>query len=114
MTLMHGSFNNEMLDNVFLKWHTFSQSEKLSNFVDNACHELNFFLARKDSEFFQSHVINYIANKIEWTFVDLYLLARFANDGHCKDEVAHILQSTVAFDKLKILEKCLAIEYGIF
>ena len=114
MTLIHGSLNDKFLDGVLLKWHTFSPKEKLDRFVNNACHELNLYLAHKDHQFFVDHVVKYIANKIEWTFVDVYLLARFASDGHCKGEMAYTLNSMAAFDDLNFLEKCLAIEYGIF
>lgn len=108
-----GYSNNELLDNVFLKWHTFSEKEKLQLFVDNSCNELNFFIARKDPKFFSSHVTIYIANKVEWTFIDQYLLARYANDSECQQEMARILNSIVAFEKISMIEKALAIEYGV-
>ena len=52
MKLINESFKDELIDKVFLKWHTFSEKEKLREFVDNSCHELNLFIARKDPNFF--------------------------------------------------------------
>src|SRR5262249_17874814 len=39
-----------------------------------ACHELNFFLAKKDAAFFQTVVRPYLANKKDKTFLDHWLL----------------------------------------
>ena len=39
-----------------------------------ACHELSFFLAMKDPEFFKSVVVPHLANKKDRTFLDDYLL----------------------------------------
>lgn len=113
MTLIHGNYKDALVDDVLLNWHAFSEQEKLDHFNENICHEMNFFLARKDEKFFKDHVVNYIANKIEWTFFDIYLLARFA-DGftQCQQELSHILTSTAKFKELLILEKSVAIEFG--
>ena len=114
MALLHGTFNDRMLDACLMKWPTLTQKEKLDLFTERACHELNFYIARKDAQFFTDHVVSYIANKIEWTFCDIYLLARFASDSQCHVEMDHIVKSTVAFDKLNVLEQMMAIEYAIF
>ena len=113
MKLINESFKDELIDKVFLKWHTFSEKEKLREFVDNSCHELNLFIARKDPNFFNEHVATFIANKVEWSFIDNYLLARYANDLECQKEMARILNSIVAFEKLLDTERALVIEYGV-
>lgn len=40
-------------------------------------HELNFFIFKRDKQFFESHVKMLIQNKIEKTFIDWYLLADY-------------------------------------
>ena len=39
------------------------------------CHELNFFIFKKDHEFFKQVVREVIENKLEKTFIDNYMLA---------------------------------------
>ncbi|MCA9147917.1 MAG: hypothetical protein KDA92_01395 [Planctomycetales bacterium] len=57
-----------------LKWPTYSSQEKSELYAKYACHELNFFLSRKDPEFFQSTIKPYLSNKFHKTFMDDYLL----------------------------------------
>lgn len=59
---------------LFLSWHTFDQTKKALQYSKYSCHELNFFLYRRDKPFFDSVVKNFIHNKMEKTFVDWYLL----------------------------------------
>lgn len=57
-----------------LNWLSLKADEKQSLYSKHASHELNFFLSRKDPEFFDSVIKPYLANKKDQTFVDHYLL----------------------------------------
>ena len=57
-----------------LQWPTLKDEEKRAKYSEFACHELSFFLARKDPEFFQKVVQPYLRNKKDKTFMDDYLL----------------------------------------
>lgn len=56
-----------------LGWPDSSEEEKREQYSKYACHELNFFLARKDPEFFAKVVQPYLGNKKDKTFLDRYL-----------------------------------------
>src|SRR6185295_6282412 len=45
-----------------------------------ACHELSFFIAKKDPEFFATIVKPYLANKKDKTFLDHWLLENDLRD----------------------------------
>ena len=64
------------LDNFsFLKdWASLPPAVKRGNYSKFACHELNFFLHRKDPEFFKAVVLPFLKNKREKTFLDDWLL----------------------------------------
>lgn len=57
-----------------LTWPTLKADEKQRFYSKHACHELSFFLAKKDPAFFQTVVKPYLANKKDKTFMDRYLL----------------------------------------
>ena len=57
-----------------IEWPTLKDEEKRAKYSKYACHELNFFLARKDPEFFKTVIAPYLANKRDRTFFDQYLL----------------------------------------
>ncbi|MCA9175343.1 MAG: hypothetical protein KDB14_12740 [Planctomycetales bacterium] len=57
-----------------LDWPTLKAEEKRAKYSEFACHELNFFLAQKDPQFFEEVVAPYLANKHHRTFLDRYLL----------------------------------------
>jgi hypothetical protein len=57
-----------------LDWPRLSPAEKREKYSKYACHELSFFLSRKDPVFFEEVVRPYLANKKEKTFLDRYLL----------------------------------------
>ena len=57
-----------------LRWPAMSDDEKRELYSKYACHELNFFIQRKDPEFFSSVVQPYLRNKLHKTFVDDYLI----------------------------------------
>lgn len=55
-------------------WASLKPEEKQRLYSQYACHELHFFLYKKDPEFFQAVVRPYLANKKDKTFLDHYLL----------------------------------------
>ena len=57
-----------------LNWPKLKQEEKLTLYSKFACHELSFFIARKDPKFFAAVVKPYLANKKDKTFLDHWLL----------------------------------------
>ena len=57
-----------------LRWPTLPESEKRAKYSEFACHELSFFLSRKDPEFFKKVIQPYLRNKKDKTFMDRYLL----------------------------------------
>lgn len=57
-----------------LRWPSLTNEEKLARYGEFACHELNFFLHRKDPAFFDRVIKPYLANKKDRTFMDDYLL----------------------------------------
>ena len=46
------------------------KSEKIEKYRTYACHELHFFICRKDREFFDKIIRPYLENKKEPTFLD--------------------------------------------
>ncbi len=57
-----------------LDWPTFDRAKKLELYSKYACHELHFFLYRKDPDFFNEVVKPYLANKKDKTFLDRWFL----------------------------------------
>ena len=57
-----------------LNWPSLKQEEKRAHYSKFACHELNFFLSRKDPKFFAEVIAPYLANKRDRTFFDQFLL----------------------------------------
>lgn len=57
-----------------LNWPKLKDAEKRAKYGEFACHELNFFLSRKDKAFFEAVVQPYLANKKDKTFMDECLL----------------------------------------
>ena len=57
-----------------LNWPNLDANEKQAKYSKYACHELNFFLRRKDPEFFERVVVPYLRNKSHKTFMDQWLL----------------------------------------
>lgn len=59
-----------------LEWPQLEMAQKREHYSEHASHELNFFLQRKDPEFFQAVVLPHLTNKKDLTFMDAYLLER--------------------------------------
>lgn len=57
-----------------LNWPDLKEEEKRARYSQFACHELNFFLWKKDPRFFREVIAPYLANKRDQTFIDKFLL----------------------------------------
>jgi len=57
-----------------LKWPDLEPDEKKKLYSKYACHELSFFLFKKDPGFFKRVVLPYLRNKKDRTFMDHWLL----------------------------------------
>ena len=57
-----------------LNWPTLKAEEKHKLYSKYACHELSFFLKKKDPKFFANVIKPYLANKKDKTFLDQWLL----------------------------------------
>ncbi|MDF1861126.1 MAG: hypothetical protein P1U87_12995 [Verrucomicrobiales bacterium] len=55
-------------------WPELDEAAKRKLYSDFASHELNFFLSRKDPEFFDEVILPYLKHKKDKTFLDHYLL----------------------------------------
>ncbi len=80
-----------------LRWPEMKMAEKFEKYDEFACHELNFFLFRKDRDFFTKIIKPYLSNKKEKTFMDRWLL---------DDDLSRFLQP-FEFSRLNIVEKIL-------
>lgn len=85
-----------------LRWHTLSTAEKDRYYSDYCCHELNFFVFKKDPVYFKDTVKPFIQSKMEKQFIDFYLLG----------QTAQVLKHSelYLFEKLNALEQCLAVD----
>ena len=57
-----------------LVWDQKKEAEKNELYSKYACHELNFWLSRKDKDYFEKVVVPHLKNKRSKTFMDHYLL----------------------------------------
>ncbi len=80
-----------------LTWPKLKPEEKRTLYSKYACHELNFFLAKKDPAFFRDVVGPYLANKRDKTFLDHWLL---------EDDLRGYLEPW-QFDRLNTVERVL-------
>lgn len=80
-----------------LDWHEKELEEKKQLYTEFACHELNYFLLKKDREFFDEVVQPYLKNKRDKTFLDHWLV-----EGNV-DRFAYGWQ----FDQLNTVEQIL-------
>jgi len=56
------------------RWNEFDKEQKLDFFDNFMCNELNFFIYRKDREFFDEVILPVLKSKVQKGFIDLYLL----------------------------------------
>jgi len=75
-TLLPDGRDREHLDRFafLLGWPKLKPEKRLELYSEFACHELNFWLYMKDREFFTKTVKPHLANKIDKTFLDEWLL----------------------------------------
>ncbi|MEO8498055.1 MAG: hypothetical protein ABI614_23565, partial [Planctomycetota bacterium] len=66
--------------NFILNWPKLTPEERQTLYSKHACHELNFFLWKKDRKFFEHVVQPYLANKQDKTFLDHWLLGNEVGD----------------------------------
>lgn len=94
--------NNDELNKFrfLINWNDLTELEKIEKYNERLCHELNYFIYKKDRNFFNKIILPFINNKLEKSFIDKYLL------GYSLDE--YILQFN--FIKLNTFEKCLLCE----
>jgi hypothetical protein len=71
-TLSHNATLREF--DFILAWPKMKPEEQRAKYSEYACHELNFFLYKKDPEFFAKVIKPSLANKKDKTFMDHYLL----------------------------------------
>ena len=57
-----------------LNWDQMKPEEKRAKYSKYACHELNYFLFRKDPAFFEAVVLPYLKNKKDKTFLDRWFV----------------------------------------
>jgi hypothetical protein len=96
----NGSYVSSDLD--FLSsWHTLSEDEKHKKYSQYACHEINLFVFFNDPAYFKQVVQPFVANKMEKTFIDHWLLENHEEVVRYKD--------IEYFNYLNALEKCLLI-----
>lgn len=68
------SRNSELTQFGFLMdWPNLTDEKKEELYKSYACHELHFFLMKKDPEFFKANVLPFLKNKLHTTFMDDYL-----------------------------------------
>jgi hypothetical protein len=80
-----------------LHWPELEAKEKRELYSEHACHELNFFLYRKDPAFFAEVIRPYLSSKLHKTFLDRWLL----------DEDLTAYLDPWAFDRLNVVEQIL-------
>jgi len=80
-----------------LNWPKLKPEEKQAKYSEYACHELNFFIYKKDPDFFRKVVLPYLKNKKDKTFLDHWLL---------RDDLSAYLKPW-AFAQLNIVERAL-------
>ena len=83
------------------KWHTYTKEGKNKKYSQFSCHEVNLFVYFKDTEYFEAVVKPYISNKMEKSFIDMWLIGN--HDAVVKNKNVDL------FDRLNTLEKCLLI-----
>lgn len=82
-------------------WDKLSFEDQLKKYTTYSCHETNLFLYFKDREFFNKVVKPFLMNKLEKSFIDLWLLGEY-------DQIRRY-NSVEFYDNLNSVEKVLLI-----
>jgi hypothetical protein len=80
-----------------MDWPELKEQEKIEKYRTYTCHELHFFIYRKDREFFDKTIRPYLENKKEPTFLDRWFLQRDLS----------LYLDPFRFDQLNAFEKAL-------
>ncbi len=92
------SNNPDLIEFGFIQnWPTLSHDKKLEYYSKYACHELNFFVFKKDPDFFESAILPFLKNKKDKTFIDHWLI---------DTDLSPYLESW-AFGRLNMVERIL-------
>ena len=83
------------------KWNSYEKEKKNNKYSKFMSHEMNLFLYFKDKEYFKEVVLPFIANKMEKTFIDNWLIGDY--------DKLYKYTDIKYFDKLNALEKCLLV-----
>jgi hypothetical protein len=83
-----------------LTWPKLKIEEKRTLYSKYACHELNYFISKKDPQFFTEVVKPYLRNKKDKTFLDHYLIG---------DDISRFMQSW-EYGRLNTVERVLLSE----
>eukprot|EP00051_Salpingoeca_urceolata_P005811 m.77604 g.77604 ORF g.77604 m.77604 type:complete len:2193 (-) comp14553_c0_seq2:73-6651(-) len=73
-TLQRGNIADLRRFEFVAKWHTLTAEQKTKKYSEYSCSELNFFLFKRDGDFFSSVVKPLLTNKLQKSFVDKWLL----------------------------------------
>lgn len=85
-------------------WANLTRQQKDNHLSEYSCHELHFFLKKRDTEYFDSVVRPVVQSKLEKSIVDKYLLDDF-------EGVVSVQNGKLdAFNQLNAFEKCLFID----
>jgi hypothetical protein len=84
------------------RWSKFNKETKDFHYSEYSCHELNFFLKRHDSAYFETIVRPFLINKLGKSFIDFFLLDM--------DQDLLNWRSPHKLMELNALEKCLLIQ----
>lgn len=87
------------------RWVDLDAEERKDKYSAYACHELNFFLYKKDPQFFRQVILPHIENKKDKTFLDKWLI-HAGNGATSSDEMAEYLKPW-KYSQLNIVEKIL-------
>lgn len=86
-----------------INWNLLTEEEKNKLLSRYSSHELNFFIYKKDPEYFRKVVKPYLQNKMEKTFIDYYLLEDTPN-------ILKYAENLPLENMLNPLEKALLVE----
>jgi hypothetical protein len=84
-----------------LNWPALTDDERRKQYSEFACHELNFFLYKKDPAFFREVIQPYLANKHHKTFLDHWLL----NDDLAEDLSPWQFQQLNTFERILLARR---------
>jgi hypothetical protein len=85
-------------------WANLTKQQKDNHLSEYGCHELHFFIKKRDIEYFDAVVRPVIQSKLEKSLVDFFLIDDFASVVAFQD------RKLDAFNHLNAFEKCLFID----